>query len=79
MTSRSTNPDPVLIRLALPSEQRALEALQARASLNNPGDREALLDSPPAPRRRPGGIPRCSSVNHLLRTFGIAMPTHRDL
>ena len=39
---------PVLIRLAVPSEKRALEALQRRASLNNPGDREALLANPDA-------------------------------
>jgi GNAT superfamily N-acetyltransferase len=31
------------IRLALSSEREALEALQWRASLNNPNDREALL------------------------------------
>jgi hypothetical protein len=33
----------MLIRQARPSEQRALEDLQRRASLNNPGDRDALL------------------------------------
>jgi predicted N-acetyltransferase YhbS len=33
----------IVIRLARPDEQPALEALQRRASLNNPGDREALL------------------------------------
>ena len=36
------------IRLALVSERRFLEALQTRASLNNPGDREALLANPDA-------------------------------
>jgi N-acetylglutamate synthase-like GNAT family acetyltransferase len=36
------------IRQALVSEQRALEDLQRRASLNNPGDREALLEHPDA-------------------------------
>ena len=40
--------DHVLIRPALPSERRALEELQRRASLNNPGDREALLAHPDA-------------------------------
>ena len=40
--------DHVLIRPALISERRALEALQLRASLNNPGDREALLANPDA-------------------------------
>ena len=33
----------VTLRSALISEKKALEALQWRASLNNPGDREALL------------------------------------
>src|SRR5256885_1634910 len=35
-------------RLALRSERVPLEALQMRASLNNPGDREALLANPDA-------------------------------
>ncbi len=34
------------IRPAQPHEQKALEALQWRASLNNPNDREALLAHP---------------------------------
>jgi hypothetical protein len=34
--------------LALSCEQKELEALQLRASLNNPGDREALLANPDA-------------------------------
>ena len=33
----------LIIRPAHISEQKALEALQWRASLNNPGDRDALL------------------------------------
>src|SRR6478752_4293259 len=36
------------IRLARIDEQTALESLQRRASLNNPGDREALLANPDA-------------------------------
>ena len=36
------------IRLARVDEQTALESLQRRASLNNPGDREALLANPDA-------------------------------
>lgn len=36
------------IRAAIVSEQAALEELQRRASLNNPGDREALLAHPEA-------------------------------
>jgi GNAT superfamily N-acetyltransferase len=38
----------VVVRTALVSEQERLEALQRRASLNNPGDREALLANPDA-------------------------------
>ena len=38
----------VLIRLAVMSERQALESLQRRASLNNPGDREVLLANPDA-------------------------------
>jgi GNAT superfamily N-acetyltransferase len=38
----------MLIRPAIVSEQRLLEELQRRASLNNPGDREALLQNPDA-------------------------------
>ncbi len=38
----------VSIRLARPDEQAMLEALQCRASLNNPGDRDALLANPDA-------------------------------
>jgi N-acetylglutamate synthase-like GNAT family acetyltransferase len=40
--------DAVSIRWAHPSEREALEALQWRASLNNPNDREALLAHPDA-------------------------------
>ena len=36
------------IRLALPSEKLELEQLQTRASLNNEGDRDALLAHPDA-------------------------------
>jgi N-acetylglutamate synthase-like GNAT family acetyltransferase len=36
----------VAIRAAVAADQKALEALQWRASLNNPGDREALLANP---------------------------------
>lgn len=36
----------IRIRLAVREEREALEALQRRASLNNPGDREALLANP---------------------------------
>jgi GNAT superfamily N-acetyltransferase len=38
----------VFIRLARPDEQTMLESLQRRASLSNPGDRDALLANPDA-------------------------------
>jgi N-acetylglutamate synthase-like GNAT family acetyltransferase len=40
--------DEIRIRPARESEQKSLEALQWRASLGNPGDREALLAHPDA-------------------------------
>ena len=36
----------LVIRPAVPAERSSLEALQWRASLSNPGDREALLSHP---------------------------------
>ena len=38
----------ISIRTARPDEQRMLESLQRRASLSNPGDRDALLANPDA-------------------------------
>lgn len=38
----------IVVRAAVGSEQKALEALQLCASLQNPGDREALLANPDA-------------------------------
>ena len=38
----------IIIRIAARAEQKALEALQLRASLTNDGDREALLANPDA-------------------------------
>jgi GNAT superfamily N-acetyltransferase len=38
----------IVVRAAIASEQHALEALQWRASLSNPDDREALLAHPDA-------------------------------
>jgi N-acetylglutamate synthase-like GNAT family acetyltransferase len=40
--------DNVVCRPAIASEHRVLEALQRRASLNNPGDRQALISNPDA-------------------------------
>jgi len=50
-----------LVRPAVASEQKQLEALQWRASLNNPGDRDALLAHPdaielPLEQIRNGGV-----------------------
>jgi GNAT superfamily N-acetyltransferase len=38
----------VTVRLAIVGERKALEALQLRAALNNPGDRDAMLANPDA-------------------------------
>src|SRR5437763_11528599 len=38
----------ITLRTAIVSERKQLEALQWRASLNNPGDREALIQHPDA-------------------------------
>jgi GNAT superfamily N-acetyltransferase len=38
----------IIVRPAIVSEREQLEALQWRASLNNPGDRDALLSHPDA-------------------------------
>lgn len=38
----------LVVRLARAAEREALESLQWRASLNNPGDRDALLANPDA-------------------------------
>jgi N-acetylglutamate synthase-like GNAT family acetyltransferase len=43
VSTRISMADEVKIRTARTSEQKELEALQLRASLSNPGDREALL------------------------------------
>ncbi|MEO6079585.1 MAG: GNAT family N-acetyltransferase [Steroidobacteraceae bacterium] len=40
--------DAISIRCAMPFEREALEALQRRASLANPGDRDAILAHPDA-------------------------------
>jgi len=44
----NTRDNHMIIRPATPAEQKALEALQLRASLTNQGDREALLANPDA-------------------------------
>lgn len=48
MTYRSRVMHDVVIRAAVMADRQVLEELQRRASLNNPGDREALLAHPDA-------------------------------
>ncbi len=53
--------DDVIVRPAVDAEREQLEALQRRASLNNPGDRQALLAHPdaielPLEQIRAGGV-----------------------
>jgi len=61
----------VLIRPAVMSERQALEALQRRAALHNPGDGDALLANPDAielpPLKSPLGA--CSSRSGTRRSF----------
>ncbi len=66
------------VRTAIASEQVALEALQRRASLNNPGDREALLAHPEAielPLRQieAGGV-FVAEVDGSVRGFAAILP-----
>ncbi len=54
-------PNEVIVRPAVASDQKQLEELQWRASLNNPGDRDALLAHPdaielPLEQIRAGGV-----------------------
>ncbi len=48
MNNRSLTPEVVHLRLARPADKAELEALQRRASLANPGDRQAILANPDA-------------------------------
>lgn len=69
---------PATIRLATVSEQRDLEALQRRASLNNPGDRDALLAHPDAialPREQiAAGNVFVVEVQNAVRGFAAILP-----
>lgn len=66
------------IRPARPDEREALEELQRRASLANPGDREALLAHPDAievPREQiERGQVLVAAVGGELRGFGAILP-----
>jgi len=68
----------VAIRPAGVSEKKALEAVQWRASLNNPGDREALLANPdaiilPAAQIEAGGV-FVAEVAGLITGFAAILP-----
>lgn len=68
----------VQIRVAVVGERQALEALQRRASLNNPGDREALLANPeaielPAEQITAGGV-FVAEVNGAIAGFAALLP-----
>lgn len=66
------------VRPAVVSEQPALEALQRRASLNNPGDREALLANPDAiaipPDQITGGLVFVAEQSGVIAGFSAVLP-----
>jgi GNAT superfamily N-acetyltransferase len=66
------------IRLAEARERKALEALQARASLNNPGDRAAILANPDAIEIPEGQIEAervfVAEQNGLVVGFAVILP-----
>src|ERR1041385_8328595 len=68
----------VIVRTAVASEQKHLEALQWRASLNNPGDRDALLAHPDAielPLKQiEGGRVFVAEVSGSLMGFAAILP-----
>jgi GNAT superfamily N-acetyltransferase len=68
----------VVIRPAILSERVALEALQRRASLNNPGDREALLANPDAielpPAQIAGGQVFVAELDGAIVGFAAVLP-----
>jgi N-acetylglutamate synthase-like GNAT family acetyltransferase len=66
------------IRVAETGEQKALEALQWRASLNNPGDRDALLAHPdaielPLDQIRAGGV-LVAEADGVIAGFAAVLP-----
>ena len=69
----------ISIRTALVSEQKALEALQWRASLCNPGDREMLIANPqaielPIHQIEAGNV-FVAEVDCSLKGFAALLPT----
>ena len=70
--------DEVIVRPAVVSEKEQLEALQWRASLNNPGDRHALQAHPdaielPLEQIRDGGV-YVAEVAGAIRGFAAILP-----
>ncbi|HEX6043016.1 MAG TPA: GNAT family N-acetyltransferase [Pyrinomonadaceae bacterium] len=70
--------DEVIVRPAVAAEQKQLEALQWRASLNNPGDRDALLAHSdaielPLEQIRDGGV-FVAEVAGALMGFAAILP-----
>ncbi|MFZ5616995.1 MAG: GNAT family N-acetyltransferase [Pseudomonadota bacterium] len=70
----------ISIRLAKASEKEALESLQRRASLANPGDREAILAHPDAIELPSGQIAagRVFVAEWGGRPAGLSAILHRD-
>ena len=68
----------VLIRPAVMSERQALESLQRRASLNNPGDREAcsptLMRSNFRPIKSPQGMVFVAERDGAIVGFSAVLP-----
>ena len=70
----------VCVRAAVPADRKALEALQWRASLNNPGDRDALLANPdaievPLQHIEAGGV-FVAEVSGTIKGFAAIVPRH---
>ncbi len=70
--------DTLSIRVARPSERDALEALQRRASLANPGDRDVILAHPDAIeiplRQLESGQVYVAEQSHLIVGFAVILP-----
>jgi GNAT superfamily N-acetyltransferase len=68
----------ITLRTAVAADQQTLEALQWRASLNNPGYREALLANPEAielpPQQIVGGNVFVAAVAGSIKGFAVILP-----
>ena len=70
----------ITVRVAVPADRKPLEAIQWRASLNNPGDRDALLANPdaielPVQQIEGGGV-FVAEVNRSIKGFAAILPRH---